>query len=686
MIKESKRTLVFLVVLFAVLLAAELVLSNFTALTVLGKEAYSLPLDGALLSGSMSEKSGGIQVGNTGHIKFFDLGLPVRTVSVRMSSDSMQSGKIIISLLDESAAENYHVFTTGRYYTRGTYVYRIRSSGECKTLRMEFTGNGECLLEDVTVNAAPAFSFSVLRFLLMYGLCALFYFVREKQWWTRFFQWKGEVLPDGNRNSEDGSSLPRTLSLLLLLFSGLFIALTIHGIGFIPMPLADVGTKDAYAQLFSSLLNGRLDLDVPVDPALLESLNNPYDVTERTAMLKGIGAIWDRAYFEGHFYCYFGIAPIFAVYFPVYLITGFRYIPTTGTATLVLLLFALFGIHSALNAASKIFHIRKPAFLYLLSMPACALGFLLPVLGSSADMYYLPVASAYCFLAWTLASGFGAFLKQKVFLRRLFLCLSGFFLASAFASRPTVALSGILLIPLFVSWISKEKKSWWKEAICFCIPLFAGVGFIFWYNYARFGSPLDFGASYQMTVHDIRSNGISFSLLGESLVHYFLQSPAYSGLFPYYGPSRLDLASYGVYFYSTWNIGAFHLPLTVFPFLGWLPKKKDPVRTATVLIAALLSVALAFIDLCLAGACIRYLFDILFPLMFAGILMLWEWGESISSSVSGKAGFRLTAVLALPLLLTCAAGFALTFANERNWVLSGNPYVFRFFEQLFSIR
>ncbi|MBO4366351.1 MAG: hypothetical protein J5843_01705 [Clostridia bacterium] len=668
----SKRAVVVLLAAFVLLLIAELALSNFTALTVVKTERVELSLRDAVCSGSAAVEANGIRLTKSGNIRFQDLSVPVRSVSVRLSSEQLNPETVVLSLLDESAADSYHVFTTGRAYTQGTSWFRIRSSGLCDTLRLNIEGKTDCLIEAIVLNDAPPFSFHYVRFLLVFILTGLLIAVWDRGIWKHLFK------PDRGTH--------RAAALILLLLTILFIGVTMQSIGLTRIPL-DSGEHNAYEELFASLLKGRVDLDgqTPVDPSVLEGLANPYDVTERSSALSGIDAIWDRAYYNGHFYCYFGIAPIFTVYFPFYLLTGFQYIPSAGLAALFLLAGAAIGIFTALNAAAKTFGIEKPLVLGLASIPAVALCFFLPVIGSSSDMYYLPIASGVCCLAWTLAFGFGAFLSRRPLFRRILVGLSGLFLALTAASRPPLALYGLILIPLFVSWIRKEK-TWWKEALPFALPLLAGGVLIGWYNFIRFGSPLEFGAQYQLTVHDIRSAGLSLSLLGESFVHYFLQPPAYSGLFPYLTPGKLDLASYGVYFYSARSIGVFHMPVAVLPYLGGFTKNRTPLRTATYLLGALLPVGIAFLDLCLAGACIRYVLDIVFPLAFFGILLLWEWGSWGAGAQSAKTGFRFFLLLLAVLTAGCAAGFALTFANERSWILTGSTDLFRAFEAFFSAR
>lgn len=56
-----------------------------------------------------------------------------------------------------------------------------------------------------------------------------------------------------------------------------------------------------------SLLEGHLYLDYSdVDPRLLR-MENPYNPEARTE--QGVAVHWDHAWYEGHYYMYFGIVP-----------------------------------------------------------------------------------------------------------------------------------------------------------------------------------------------------------------------------------------------------------------------------------------------------------------------------------------------------------------------------------------
>ena len=68
----------------------------------------------------------------------------------------------------------------------------------------------------------------------------------------------------------------------------------------------------AYEQMTDFILQGHLDYIGETDPRLLE-LENPYDPEQRAAA--GVNYLWDWAYYKGHFYMYFGVVPVFLVFF-----------------------------------------------------------------------------------------------------------------------------------------------------------------------------------------------------------------------------------------------------------------------------------------------------------------------------------------------------------------------------------
>ena len=68
-------------------------------------------------------------------------------------------------------------------------------------------------------------------------------------------------------------------------------------------------TFEQYGRVADALIHGRVWVDLPVDPAL-QAVDNPYDAATRSRLLAdGVQLFWDYAYYDGHWYSYFGVLP-----------------------------------------------------------------------------------------------------------------------------------------------------------------------------------------------------------------------------------------------------------------------------------------------------------------------------------------------------------------------------------------
>lgn len=70
-----------------------------------------------------------------------------------------------------------------------------------------------------------------------------------------------------------------------------------------------------YELMAESILNGHLYIDYDdIDPRLL-SMDSPYDFEARKA--EGVSYHWDHAFYNGHYYMYFGVVPVFFCFCPI---------------------------------------------------------------------------------------------------------------------------------------------------------------------------------------------------------------------------------------------------------------------------------------------------------------------------------------------------------------------------------
>ena len=411
---------------------------------------------------------------------------------------------------------------------------------------------------------------------------------------------------------------------------------------------------DIYIRQFDAWKKGQIELDLEVDRRLA-ALENPYDPNERSRSRARYN--WDYAFFDGKYYSYFGIAPILTVHAPIYAVTG--KLPNIALTCLIL---AIAGIITTAFAYREIVlrFIKKPnLWLFLLGLAGsvAASGVYLGVLCS--DMYYVAVLSAQVFSMAFVALAVRSMREEKLWARMIMLVLAAIALTLTVWSRPTVALMCVAVFPLFIEFIFKIRKDTLKDGLLtvgsFALPLIAGAIAVMWYTNARFGSPLDFGANYQLTVSDVSLNTIDFKYLFSSFFSYFLCPMWQTEAKPFIEMQRITVLPSGSrYFYADRACGAFAygLPLGIlaYPRLATIENhrgEKDGWKTAVVCATAILALGIAFADFCLGGVNMRYVYDIslVLAMVSAAVLInLTEKTDGYAKYVTGAATAALCAM------------------------------------------
>lgn len=282
---------------------------------------------------------------------------------------------------------------------------------------------------------------------------------------------------------------------------------------------------DQYAHVANALLHGRTWLDLEV-PSGLARAANPYDPAVRARLLaEGVNPIyWDYAYKDGHWYSYFGVVPAVLLYAPYQLLTG-RMLPTSA-AVLILMFFAL--VFLALLVIRLIARFAPGT-----SLAATSIAVVMMALGSNAgyllfrrNFYSVPFAASLALTSLGLWIWLGAQDVRHVrsaaqrwrvsgapALSLPRLGLGALCIATNFGCRPTFCLAALLGIVLFwpqiraaAAGLAHGRIPWFKALQAPTVVLFAAlapVAPLMAYNVIRFGSPLDFGNAYQITVADM---------------------------------------------------------------------------------------------------------------------------------------------------------------------------------------
>ena len=378
-----------------------------------------------------------------------------------------------------------------------------------------------------------------------------------------------------------------------------------------------------YAVQAAAFEEGQVSLLYDADPNM-ENVDNVYSNDTRAA--SGVNYLWDYAYKDGKYYCYFGVSPTLTLFYPVLHIQH-KILPIPK-AIFIFSIFGMFFLCQTIIAAVKLLAPRANLLLLMLLMPAAVGSVGYYYILNYADMYCVPLACGLMYLTLSLWLGLSAYLTKKKGKRLVMLTFSGIALALAVGSRPGMALGCVILVPFFLKLLldKKEKLSFrLGEAACFTVPLAIGAALLMWYNNVRFGSPLDFGAAYQLTVSDIHANSVSASGLPAAIYHYFFMPLRPRGVFPFFEQQSWGLNNYGSYAYIDYSIPVFTLPVLALGFI-LLPmcfRKKNThcckgttvlQRNAYYVLAICMALFIAWEDFCLGGVIQRYVIDVM-PLM-----------------------------------------------------------------------
>ena len=434
----------------------------------------------------------------------------------------------------------------------------------------------------------------------------------------------------------------------------------------------DPAYYNAYVQQFDAFMKGQFYLDVEPSQDLQE-LENPYDWQQRIDGDIGF-YLWDRALYNGHYYSYFGIAPIITVFYPSYLLTGS--IPSPSVTCAILAIMGMVSVCFALIELLKYFKIRPPFYLFLLSLFAVEMGSLLPMLMSSADMYYMAATSAVAYFALFLALIFGGMNSERGVSRNICFAFCSIAFVLVVMSRPGVALMGLLIIPALIRYFFHSKsalKSKIISLVCFSVPLMLGAAAVCAYNYFRFDSILEFGAKYQLTVYDVSKYAFSLSLIFPCIFHYFLQPPVITDTFPFINLKFINLQMHTTpYLYNTSTLGALSFAsnwgILLFPNILTKPKKYREQKF-TYLLAFLSVLILAYINTCMGGINIRYFADFALVMILFSALILCEIPSFFEHS-GRTLQIVIQIVISLLLILSAVLGFLLIFENERNYIIN----------------
>lgn len=539
---------------------------------------------------------------------------PVKNVNVSLQVLNYDVADVDVIITDEG--DKYEYATPKfRVYNdvADTGFANIYTYGDVHTLRVRVTAPEGCnaRIDSIYANVKRPVNFKPLRFLVLAMILYMGYLV-----WTT-----GGIHDIYYDNAKWWQRILTLIVIILLLAAGKKITTADKLLMDSPWP-----HHKQYQELAHSLSVGTVELTQhEADPALLE-MENPYDTI--ALMAENVPFSMDYAYYEGHYYEYFGIVPEVLFYYPYYRLKGIdlpNYKAVYGFYIVLVI-----GVFLTTSGWIKRYVKSIPYLFYLLiniSLVLCANFIYLTV---RPDVYNVPIIGG---VACTFM-GLGCWLHGLSCKNRPLSCVllaaGSLFMALVAGCRPQLLLiSGLAIIWFVFSEGFKNRRLFTKaslaETIAFCLPYLPVAVLVCWYNKARFGNIFDFGATYSLTTNDMNHRGFNFDRLFRCLYCYLLQPASFVTDFPYLVPNE-RFGEYMGRFLCEYTYGGMMVAnaFTVSIWL-WLVKgvKKAPgaVKASIVYLIASGLVIAAF-DANAAGLLYRYTCDFAPAFMLAAAI-LW---------------------------------------------------------------
>lgn len=519
----------------------------------------------------------------------------------------------------------------GWYEATGTsgYCPKIRSSryihvgGLSTKIRLHYFGETGDLIPilQITPNPKIPYNFSIIRL----GLEAVLFFV------LALLNPKG-MLFKRTFYKRDLACFGAILALVLceiIFTTWLWLAAgSLHSkTGIERMPSGSYFNYDQYADLAKSLLKGKTYLDIPVSQDLI-NMPNPYDAASRIRISAHSDKpiLFDTAFWNGKYYCYFGVLPVILLYIPYQLL--FNASLTSGLAIYVLNIFDILASTILGITLSKLINKNRNNSLGATILACCCLYFATVVPQNVGENLFYAVPQLMGLLFTLLA--FVCWIQAKTkHLNKKWLAAGAFSLALTIGCRPQFTLSVLLAFPLFWNEIVtlwkeglksvkgfKKELSTWLAAL---IPFILGIAPFLSYNAIRFGSFFDFGANYNLTGYDMTNHSLPLTQLIPLVFAYFLQPPNIATQFPFIEQTNVNMP---LWLPTQPSYGGFFLFVAPYAMILLIPviwkKAVRKINTPLFYFSLLLFSAIVFIfDAHIVGYDIRYSLDFCWPLAMA---------------------------------------------------------------------
>lgn len=607
-------------ILLIIALLVEIFICNFSSWKTLGQKEIILTENQSTDSKGTFVVVSDLEGNNNCSITDKKRGIEVKNIMVDLDIERYDRANITVSITDE-----------GNQYSYDLPVYemvpQVKSSGYKNIypygdvtsikIKVEVPEGTEANIHKIALNVQKPFEVKTIRMAIIYGVILLFYTIWRAE--------KDTLSPCCRKSKWQKLFIIGMVSLFCLI--GMLLSISN------PACKKNIWPHHGqYQELAHVLVNGEVALKELPDERLLQK-ENPYD----TAAL-GIENIYykmDYAFYEGRYYAYFGIIPEILLYLPFYLLLG-KDLPNF-IAVFIFYSGFVMGVFGLVWELVHRYGRKVPFIFYILLSIAIAGAANYIILVARPDIYNVAVMAGNCFLA------LGCYLLIKGLQKENRKCFWYFLGALSFSfvagCRPQMLLYAFFLIPLFWPEIKGRKlfsKKSLKDTIAIVAPVFLVAIVVCWYNIARFGSPVDFGATYSLTTNDMNHRGFNLARTLSGLFSFYVQPAVLSTTFPYISSVILEGNYMGKNITEFFYGGiVFMFPLSLVLTYFFIDKKAGQLREwrKSILLLLFVSLVVTIFDINAAGVIIRYMSDMAFGVMIATALV---WIRLLSDCAEEK--------------------------------------------------
>ncbi len=616
-------------------------------------------------------------------ILFMDVNTEIENIHIDLSDNCSETATVKIYLTDEANEYFYEAGTRTLYRDVESSQYiTVHNAGKSRNIALVFVGDdGYVKVDDISINAPRGYNFNLTRAMIATLLLILLYIFRPS---SPLYTYKLTESPTLRSNFALGFiCLQCVIFVIIGTVNPAFLGLTTEN-GKTYFSHLAFEHHNQYDELAQAILEGKTYIDNDDVPQSLLEMENPYDSTARyyKQIESGDTYRWDVAFYDGHYYVYFGIVPLLLMYLPFRVIFKAPF-PSAIGIIIFAVIFA-FGVFKLLALLCRKYFKNVSVGGYLLTALAfvncCGAMFLV----KRPDFYSVPIITAMAFVTW----GIYLWLKGRDLEKKKNLYFLGGSLCCALAvgCRPQSVLMCAVALPIFIGYFFKEKKIKEKSGILnlvvLALPFMVVAAGIMYYNYIRFDSPFDFGSSYNLTTNDVTRRGFELGRTGLGVFTYLFQPPSFDATFPYIRAVNVETNYVG----KTIKEACFGGLITVTPVL-WslflLPKVKNILKEKKLFgftaLLILIGLATVIANTQAGGLLQRYFSDFGYIFFLAAAIIIFALSEKFLSPESNK---NFHTILLLATFSSIVYTFALVFSESDVTIDTQNPSLYGYISHM----